>query len=72
MKLSELRQLHDNRVLTEDEYEEQREKLVELMRQRTVRTRCDHKYAYMYPASLMLSCVCVYSGECKFDHFFWT
>ena len=27
-QLSELRQLHDNRVLTEDEYEEQREELV--------------------------------------------
>ena len=26
--LSELRQLHDNGVLTEDEYEEQREELV--------------------------------------------
>ena len=27
-QLSELRQLHDNGVLTEDEYEEQREELV--------------------------------------------
>ena len=27
-QLSEFRQLHDNRVLTEDEYEEQREELV--------------------------------------------
>ena len=32
-QLSELRQLHDNGVLTEDEYEEQREELVQLMRQ---------------------------------------
>ena len=31
-QLSELRQLHDNGVLTEDEYEEQRE-LVQLIRQ---------------------------------------
>ena len=32
-QVSELRQLHDNGVLTEDEYEEQREELVQLMRQ---------------------------------------
>ena len=32
-QLSELRQLHDNGVLTEDKYEEQREELVQLMRQ---------------------------------------
>ena len=32
-QLSELRQLHDNGVLTEDEYEEQREELAQLMRQ---------------------------------------
>ena len=31
-QLSELRQLHDNGILTEDEYEEQREDLIESMR----------------------------------------
>ena len=43
-QLSELRQLHDNGVLTEDEYEEQREELVQLMRQlKTVGTKSNHK-----------------------------
>ena len=38
----------------EEEYEEQREELVELMRQlKNSKDRCDHKYAYMYPASLI-------------------
>ena len=32
-QLGELRKLHDNDVLTEEEYEEQREELVYLMRQ---------------------------------------
>ena len=40
-QLSELRPLHDNGVLTEDEYEEQREELVQLMRQ--LKMQCSYR-----------------------------